>query len=512
MRTTIWPLKTLVVLSILALLLPVTLTSAAEPPEPTYEDMTTTVVDGDYDEWDLTFDLFADMHRSANPNEVVESHLYVRYDCLRQVVYVLVLAVDGVPIMVEPAGEAYVKIDWSTIVRGSSGNDGTPPDFAWVEQGFDGDDGHARGWEASFPLVDGATYLIDVHTKVLDDRELWPSKIAFGATDLTLACSSLCLPAMDFEFAANAAPDDDPLSAGTLLDEQWADWGIHITTDDPQNHPAMVFNTDFPTGGDPDLGTPNQDFDGPGIGDGGGVNGAGPNMVRHGNILVISDGDPGDPGDSDSGGTIIFTFDRPMKVGEVYLLDIEAGAAGTVTAYDAGDTMLSSVPMQPLGDNSFQVVPVEAEEVRRLEIDLPGSGGVPAVVFCDPPPPPRDPTAVELASFAAGAQGNTIEVRWETVSEIDNLGFHLHRAESPGGPWTRLDDGLIPSQVPPGSPGGAVYQFVDEMVEAGVTYHYRLEGIDVYGQSMFHGLVSAEIGDPLLPQAPYRVFLPFVNK
>ncbi len=44
------------------------------------------------------------------------------------------------------------------------------------------------------------------------------------------------------------------------------------------------------------------------------------------------------------------------------------------------------------------------------------------------------PTAVELASFTATPQAQSILIEWETVSEIDNLGFNLYRATSPDRP------------------------------------------------------------------------------
>jgi len=53
-------------------------------------------------------------------------------------------------------------------------------------------------------------------------------------------------------------------------------------------------------------------------------------------------------------------------------------------------------------------------------------------------------TAVELMSFEAVGLDGAVEVRWRTGSELDNLGFHLYRGASAGGPWTRLTSSLIP--------------------------------------------------------------------
>ncbi|MGD8518284.1 MAG: S8 family serine peptidase [Anaerolineae bacterium] len=103
------------------------------------------------------------------------------------------------------------------------------------------------------------------------------------------------------------------------------------------------------------------------------------------------------------------------------------------------------------------------------------------------------PTAIDLASFAAEAQDGAIQVTWETVEEIDNLGFDLYRATSRDGARTQLNDTLIPSQVAPGSPTGAVYTWLDEDVEAGLTYYYWLEDVDASGAITRHGPVQATL-------------------
>ncbi len=113
-----------------------------------------------------------------------------------------------------------------------------------------------------------------------------------------------------------------------------------------------------------------------------------------------------------------------------------------------------------------------------------------------------DPTAVELLSLTAEATPGGIAVRWETVSEIDNLGFNLYRSQAAGGVYTRLNDTLIPSQAP-GSPIGVVYTWLDGAVEPGVTYYFKLETVDVQGSTTLFGPVSAVAG-------PYRFYLPLV--
>ncbi len=142
--------------------------------QPTYASAT---VDGNISEWDLNNDFFADMYRAGNPRKPVEAKLYLRYDCPTSNMYVLVLSAGNWPI--ETAGgqeEAWVRINGSKVTLTS---------FAWVDQGYDGDSGHAKGWEAAFTLQQG-DYTIKVHTNTFNDGE---SQTA-GSTDvgMTVIC------------------------------------------------------------------------------------------------------------------------------------------------------------------------------------------------------------------------------------------------------------------------------------------------------------------------------------
>ncbi|MEZ4767690.1 MAG: SdrD B-like domain-containing protein [Caldilineales bacterium] len=185
-----------------------------------------------------------------------------------------------------------------------------------------------------------------------------------------------CRTKIDFEADAQGLP----MTTGQIIDDEWTAWGITVTTNDPVNHPAMVFDSAAPTGGDPDLGTPNQDFGGPGIGFGGSAGQPGENSLALGKILIISeDGDSSDPDDNAGGGMIFFDYAADVTIDSLEILDIEETAAAYVRVYDAGNTLLKQVAIQTLGDNSYQTVVVDQSGVRRLEIDFAGSGGVPSV-------------------------------------------------------------------------------------------------------------------------------------
>jgi len=160
--------KKLAVPFIIGLILLITLPSLAmaTPPYPTSGAAT---VDGNIAEWNLTNDFFANMYRAGKDDKVVESILYLRYDLSSQTMYVLVLTEPGVPALTQ-ADDAWVAIDEisNKVVKGNSGNDATPPDFAWVNP----TNGNAEGYEASFKISPrDEPHTIMVHIQVYDDCE-----------------------------------------------------------------------------------------------------------------------------------------------------------------------------------------------------------------------------------------------------------------------------------------------------------------------------------------------------
>ena len=200
--------------------------------------------------------------------------------------------------------------------------------------------------------------------------------------------------------------DGNNLAAGTIIDDEYQGFGITVTTNDPVNHPAMIFNSLAPTGGDNDLGTPNQDFGGPGVGAGGAVGTPGENAIAEGNILIISeDSDSSDPDDNAGGGTLIFTFDTPYEVASVTMIDIENSTETyEVRAYDAGGALITTSTMQGLGNNSRELVNVDAQNVSRLEIEMSSSGGVANIDIVCP-----DEPSIDIRKQQEGEDSRTFE-------------------------------------------------------------------------------------------------------
>jgi hypothetical protein len=127
-------------------------------------------VDGNSGEWNLVNDFFSLMYRAGNPTKPVESKAYLRYNCGTGTMYVLVLMEPNSIGYIDPfAQTAWVAINAQNnkVVTENSGDDGIPPDFQWIGQGYDGDPQHVRGYEASFQIGPGS-YNIIFHVDVID--------------------------------------------------------------------------------------------------------------------------------------------------------------------------------------------------------------------------------------------------------------------------------------------------------------------------------------------------------
>lgn len=113
--------------------------------------------------------------------------------------------------------------------------------------------------------------------------------------------------------------------------------------------------------------------------------------------------------------------------------------------------------------------------------------------------------AVLLELFEAEAASNHVLVTWETVNERENLGFHLYRGPASEGPWTRLNDSLIPSQSP-GSPWGYRYSFQDFAAAWGEPAFYRVDAVDFQGGSQPLGITGVALGGGV------RLWLPLLAR
>ena len=178
-------------------------------------------------------------------------------------------------------------------------------------------------------------------------------------------------PTCPFNIDFDSTPEGDPVPAGTIVAEQWAAEGIHISCQNNNaSHPdaCTIFDSNNPTGGDTDLGTSNLN-----------------------NLLIVAqdvedldgDGLVDDPDVEESGGQIRLTFDEPVLLHTVKVVDVDAGEEGSavLAVTDAGGATIV-VPIPVMDDNSVQDVLVGVPYTIELTVSFVGTGALADVFFC----------------------------------------------------------------------------------------------------------------------------------
>ncbi len=114
------------------------------------------------------------------------------------------------------------------------------------------------------------------------------------------------------------------------------------------------------------------------------------------------------------------------------------------------------------------------------------------------------PLPVELSSFSAKAFSSSVQLNWQTATEVNNYGFEIER--SPSQPSRRGGDfrptlwggwGAIGFVNGSGSSNSVKeYSFVDKNISSG-KYCYRLKQIDNDGRFKYSKEIEAEVNTPL---------------
>ena len=131
---------------------------------------------------------------------------------------------------------------------------------------------------------------------------------------------------------------------------------------------------------------------------------------------------------------------------------------------------------------------------------------------------------VELTLFTARQEKENVVLKWITESEIENLGFILERREpkNENSNWKEIASYKTHSEL---QGQGSVtyrteYQFVDNFVQSGTTYQYRLADVSYDGVVEYHEIVEITVksydemvlpGQFLLKAAYPNPFNPFTH-
>ncbi len=97
------------------------------------------------------------------------------------------------------------------------------------------------------------------------------------------------------------------------------------------------------------------------------------------------------------------------------------------------------------------------------------------------------PLPVELSSFHAFANRNSVRLRWKTASEINNYGFDVERKKE-NSEWEKI--GFVAGSGNSNSPKN--YSFTDKPTR-GTLFSYRLKQKDMNGNYKYYGPISVKI-------------------
>ncbi len=217
--------------------------------------------------------------------------------------------------------------------------------------------------------------------------------------------------------------DFDRLPTGAVVSEVFGDQGtgpVKVRGVNgwfaPDVNAAVIFDSAIPTGGDFDLGAPNEVFGGPGKGIGG-ERGTYKNDEPLGKLLIIAenlvdvDGDGliDDPDDEGKLGRVDFEFDfsevGPVTLHRMTLIDVEERErTPTVRLLGAGGALLLAKELDITGDNGRVRIPLgPTPGVLKMVVELHGSGAISSIRF-EPSGPP--PPSIDIEKLTNGSQAD----------------------------------------------------------------------------------------------------------
>lgn len=247
--------------------------------------------------------------------------------------------------------------------------------------------------------------------------------LMLGCEDTKAPVDSSSDAAGQSQFSKPKVPDVidfEGIAPGTIVDEVFGAAGtgpVRVYAFNPElsaifpngANAAVIFNSAAPPGIDYDLGTPNQDFGGPGVGIGGEAGSPYQNDTPLGNILIINekarfvdrdgnsminnaDSPVNKTDDADNAGMYVdFDFssvgngnNNTVTINSVTIIDVELeqGEAGTYLELSGPSLPVNLIAIPPTGDNGVVVIDgIGLSGVSLLRVNFNGSGGVAAVNY-----------------------------------------------------------------------------------------------------------------------------------
>ena len=171
---------------------------------------------------------------------------------------------------------------------------------------------------------------------------------------------------------------------------------VSTTTHGKGPNCSVVFDSSDPTRGQEDLGTPNRDFGGPGVGRGGEEGAEGENAFALGKILVAAGDEDEDNGDDDDGddedavvepraalkgGIVTLEFSHAGRL-RLTIIDVDCNEDEPRIYLFHEKDYLGRVEAEDLGDNSVQTLDLsEHGDIDRVKIHMNGTTGIASIVL-----------------------------------------------------------------------------------------------------------------------------------
>ncbi len=112
---------------------------------------------------------------------------------------------------------------------------------------------------------------------------------------------------------------------------------------------------------------------------------------------------------------------------------------------------------------------------------------------------------VELISFNASMNNNSVTLNWETATEVDNYGFEIERSSDNMNTWNNI--GFVAGHGNSNSPKS--YSFSDNISSGGTQFYYRLKQFDLDGAFDYSDAIEVNFDKPVTAELEQNYPNPF---
>ncbi len=248
---------------------------------------------------------------------------------------------------------------------------------------------------------------------------------------------------------------------GDVLTDQYPQYGLTVSSGDGSN-PIVVIDSDVVSASNSDLGTPNIEFGGPGIGIGGhdeleGQPNSGRNDMPMGNVLVVASSGP--PYEIPNEREAVVDWAEPVNVVSILISGLEShsGTIGMVTAIDRHGKQVAVHSILKDGNaDELEVVFDESKfsrgDIARLIVSLPKSAREIDVDYVAPASAKATLTGTRAKTLRHGhihvvpsntpsvapqKEGGKMTFQWADPIRLDRV--QVLNIDEPGGTLTTYD-------------------------------------------------------------------------